>query len=106
MIYYQYKITISNKECMQTNPTTRRNTIIFGIIMTLVVLGSIFGIITTLRPLECLSQTTVSDIISVEGRNATIVLGNGETIHVHGAYIKKGDNYCLSYKRSNEFFTR
>jgi hypothetical protein len=51
------------------------------------------------HPVQCVSSSKVVDILSLEGRNATIKLENGQKIQLNQAYLNKGDSYCLAFER-------
>lgn len=50
----------------------------------------------------CTSESMVVDIISLEYRDATIKLANGQIVKVNQATLKKGDSYCLRYEKEEQ----
>jgi hypothetical protein len=51
------------------------------------------------HPMQCVASSKVVDILTLEYRDATIKLENGQVVRVNQATLKKGDDYCLKYER-------
>lgn len=45
----------------------------------------------------CQESSTVKEILSLEYRDATILLTNGQTISVNQAVLKPGDSICIKW---------
>jgi hypothetical protein len=72
------------------------------VVLVVIVLGtalSILLLISTQLTSVCTAESKVVDIVSVNYRDATIKLENGQLVTVNQATLKKGDAYCLSYQR-------
>lgn len=76
--------------------------VFIGIFVMLIGIPLYFEIIDITNPLVCVADSKVVDIVSLEGRSATIKLENGTILEVYGSFLKQGDNYCLKYARKNE----
>lgn len=46
----------------------------------------------------CINETTVIDIVELKGRDADILLSNGDIVSVNQAWLKVGDKQCLEYE--------
>lgn len=46
---------------------------------------------------QCLDEVTVTEILSLDYRDATIKLSNGNTKVVNQATLKPGDKLCLKF---------
>ncbi len=55
-------------------------------------------------PEECVEKAQVVDILSVEGSKATFLFSNGKKEQISYSNLKRGDTYCMAYKRKNKYF--
>jgi len=73
--------------------------LIWGSIAALVIFAITLTYIDAAYPYTCLEHSTVKSILSLNYRDATILLENGSTVAVNQATLKPGEEFCVKYDR-------